>query len=78
MRSELDSEPNFGYMGTDMCVNATMQAYVDVTTQRVRLRILNGSNARLYNLEFTDHELETIDGHAVEAGINLWKTSSDS
>jgi len=27
--------------------------------------------------DFTDDELEAIDGHAVEGGINLWKTSSD-
>jgi L-glyceraldehyde 3-phosphate reductase len=26
---------------------------------------------------FTDDELARIDAHAVEAGINLWKTSSD-
>lgn len=39
---------------------------------------LENSLGALDNLEFTDHELETIDGHAVEAGINLWKTSSDS
>ena len=29
-------------------------------------------------LEFTDDELDAIDRHAVEAGINLWKASSDS
>jgi L-glyceraldehyde 3-phosphate reductase len=28
------------------------------------------------NLEFTDDELEAIDRHAVEAGINLWAQSS--
>lgn len=29
------------------------------------------------NLRFSDEELATIDKHAVEAGINLWKTSSE-
>ena len=28
--------------------------------------------------EFSDQELEAIDGHAVEAGINIWKASSDN
>ena len=30
------------------------------------------------NLKFTAEELAKIDRHAVDAGINLWKTSSDS
>ena len=30
------------------------------------------------NLEFSDDELAKIDKHAVDAGINLWETSSDS
>lgn len=33
-----------------------------------------GSTARL---DFTEDELAAIDHHAVESGINLWKTSSD-
>ena len=28
--------------------------------------------------EFTDDELAQIDQHAVDAGINLWSTSSDA
>jgi L-glyceraldehyde 3-phosphate reductase len=32
--------------------------------------------AALDNLEFGDEELAEIDGHATEAGINLWETSS--
>ena len=31
----------------------------------------------LDNLDFSDDELAEIDGHAVDAGINLWKASSD-
>jgi L-glyceraldehyde 3-phosphate reductase len=31
----------------------------------------------LENLDFSDEELRTIDGHAVEAGINIWSTSSE-
>jgi L-glyceraldehyde 3-phosphate reductase len=32
----------------------------------------------LGNLEFSSEELTEIDGHATDAGINLWKRSSDS
>jgi L-glyceraldehyde 3-phosphate reductase len=34
--------------------------------------------AALDNLEFSDEELEEIDRHAVEAGINLWAESSSA
>ena len=34
--------------------------------------------AALGNLEFTDDELAAIDGHAVEAGINIWEASSSA
>ncbi|OFE17152.1 aldo/keto reductase [Humibacillus sp. DSM 29435] len=37
---------------------------------------LEDSLGALGNLEFTDAELAKIDRHAVEGGINLWKTSS--
>jgi L-glyceraldehyde 3-phosphate reductase len=38
---------------------------------------LEDSLGALDNLDFSDDELRAIDGHAVEAGINLWKASSD-
>ena len=37
---------------------------------------LENSLGCLDRLDFTDDELETIDRHAVEGGINLWKSSS--
>ena len=37
---------------------------------------LDENLAALDNLEFTDDELTTIDAHAVDAGINLWSSSS--
>ncbi len=37
---------------------------------------LENSLGALDNLEFSDDELDKIDRHAVEGGINLWKTSS--
>jgi L-glyceraldehyde 3-phosphate reductase len=38
---------------------------------------LEDSLGALRNLEFLDDELAEIDGHAIDAGINLWKASSD-
>ena len=35
------------------------------------------ASAAVKNLEFSAEELAKIDQHAVDAGINLWKTSSD-
>lgn len=58
--SQQTNEPNFGLMGIDICVNGTLQPYVDVRTDRVRLRVLNGSNARLYNLRFSDDRSFTV------------------
>jgi suppressor of ftsI len=49
-----ETEPNFGQLGTDMIVNGTMDAYLDVQDRRVRLRLLNASNARLYHVGFSD------------------------
>jgi L-glyceraldehyde 3-phosphate reductase len=40
------------------------------------VRQLENSLGCLDNLTFTDDELRRIDEHAVEGGINLWKTSS--
>ncbi len=39
---------------------------------------LDDSLGAMERLEFTDEELSAIDRHAVESGINLWKTSSDA
>ncbi|HET7760806.1 MAG TPA: L-glyceraldehyde 3-phosphate reductase [Phycicoccus sp.] len=38
---------------------------------------LDDSLDAVKNLRFTDDELARIDRHAVDSGINLWKTSSD-
>ena len=38
---------------------------------------LEDSLGALANLDFSDDELAEIDSHAIDAGINLWKASSD-
>ena len=38
----------------------------------------NGTSGDVNNLErYSDEELAKLDTHAVDAGINLWKASSD-
>ncbi|WP_277210556.1 multicopper oxidase family protein [Isoptericola croceus] len=52
-----DGPPLFspvGIVGDTILVNGTPGPYLDVTTERVRLRVLNGANARVMNLGFTD------------------------
>jgi L-glyceraldehyde 3-phosphate reductase len=39
---------------------------------------LEDSLGALADLAFTDEELAEIDRHAVDAGINIWKASSDA
>ncbi|MGC5021014.1 multicopper oxidase family protein [Micromonospora sp. DT47] len=45
---------NVGILGDTVLVNGTVGPYLDVVTERVRLRILNGSTARVYNFGFAD------------------------
>ncbi|MFI1534027.1 multicopper oxidase family protein [Streptomyces anandii] len=57
---------NLGVLGDTILVNGTYDPYFRVTTRRVRLRLLNGSNARVYWLGFTDgrvfHQVATDAG----------------
>lgn len=45
---------NVGLLGDELLVNGTHSPYLDVTTQRVRLRLLNASNARFFDFGFAD------------------------
>ncbi|MBN8665662.1 MAG: multicopper oxidase domain-containing protein [Chitinophagales bacterium] len=44
-----------GYMGESIIVNGVYSPYTEVATRYYRLRILNGSNARMYNLSFSNN-----------------------
>lgn len=44
-----------GYMGETIIVNGEASPYTEVATRFYRLRILNGSNARIYNLAFSNN-----------------------
>ena len=43
-----------GYMGENILVNGVHAPFLQVATQMYRLRILNGSNARIYNLALSN------------------------
>jgi FtsP/CotA-like multicopper oxidase with cupredoxin domain len=52
-----DSAPtmsNVGVLGDEILVNGTHDPYFEATTSLVRFRVLNASNARVYNLGFAD------------------------
>lgn len=43
-----------GMKGDTLLCNGTINAVVDLPTKQVRFRLLNGSNARVYNVAFSD------------------------
>jgi len=52
-----ETEPflsDVGIIGDRVTVNGTLAPYLDVTTERVRLRLLNASNGRLFQFGFAD------------------------
>ncbi len=46
--------PSTGFLGDTIITNGKMGTYLPVSTQAVRLRLLNASNARVYNFGFSD------------------------
>ena len=43
-----------GYFGQYICVNGSWSAFHNIKTKIYRIRLLNGSNARVYNLSFSN------------------------
>jgi FtsP/CotA-like multicopper oxidase with cupredoxin domain len=43
-----------GYLGSDILINGTPDAYLNVNRTLYRFRLLNGSNARIYKVAFSD------------------------
>ncbi|WP_226924753.1 multicopper oxidase family protein [Georgenia satyanarayanai] len=66
----LESTVPSGVMGEAFMVNGTIGAVQEVTTERVRLRLLNGSTLRSYNFGFDDDrsfQLVASDGGLLRA-----------
>jgi len=57
----------FGMLGDHVLVNGTHDPCLEVSTERVRLRLLNGSNARMYHVEFADRRAFQVVG--TDAGL---------
>jgi FtsP/CotA-like multicopper oxidase with cupredoxin domain len=71
---DLDLDPDgneVGLLGTTVMTNGTVGAYQQVTTELVRLRLLNGSTARTYALGFDDREVQLVatDGGLLRAPV---------
>ncbi|GHH65284.1 multicopper oxidase family protein [Promicromonospora soli] len=62
-----------GILGDVVMTNGTVGAYQEVTTERVRLRLLNGSTARTYQLGFEDLDMDLVatDGGLLDAPVRL-------
>ncbi len=53
-------EMSFGYLGDKVLVNGTPDAYFEVGRTLYRFRLLNGSNARVYKIAFSDNRTFNI------------------
>ena len=66
---------SFGVLGDTILVNGTYDPYLEITRSLVRFRILIGSNARFYNLGFTDdrefHLVATENGFLPDGPVAL-------
>ncbi|MFB7796753.1 multicopper oxidase family protein [Isoptericola sp. NPDC056134] len=62
-----------GTLGSTVVTNGVAGAYQRVTTERVRLRLLNGSTARTYALGFADRGMDLVatDGGLLDAPVRL-------
>ncbi len=65
----------FGILGEEILVNGTHDPYLPVTTTLVRLRVLNASTARTYNLGFADDRSFAV--IATDAGLLAEPVSVD-
>src|SRR5699024_1611285 len=64
----------YGFMGNTVLINGAISPQLEVKNEVIRLRILNGSNARSYNFNFTDGtEFYQIasDGGLLEESIRM-------
>src|SRR5918999_1377829 len=69
-----DDREELGILGDTLLVNGTYGPYLDVSTERVRLRLLNGSTARTYDFGFSDGRdfaLIATDGGLLERPAEL-------
>jgi len=63
-----------GTLGRTVMANGTVGAYQEVTTERVRLRLLNGSTARIYAFGFEDRDVQLV---ATDGGLLRTPVTTD-
>lgn len=61
-RFDGDGQVQSGGLGEDVLVNGTYGPHLDVTTEKVRLRLLNASVKRVFDLGFSDNRDLTLVG----------------
>src|SRR5918995_2269538 len=69
-----DEREELGILGDTLLVNGTYGPYLDVSSERVRLRLLNGSTARTYDFGFSDQRdfaLIATDGGLLERPVEM-------
>jgi blue copper oxidase len=69
-----DGEIQDGGLGEDVLVNGTHSPYLDVVTERVRLRLLNASVKRVFSFGFSNNRAFTMvasDGGLLPAPVSL-------
>ena len=65
---------NLGTLGDEILVNGTPGPYAEVTTEAVRLRLLNGSGGRTFTFAFDDRrefDVVATDGGLLEAPVRV-------
>lgn len=67
--------PSTGFLGDTVVTNGRIGTYLPVATEAVRLRLLNASNARIYNFGFEDDR--AFDIVATDGGLLPQPISSD-
>ncbi|MDR2997999.1 MAG: multicopper oxidase domain-containing protein [Microbacterium sp.] len=72
-RLSMDGGSEVGILGNTILVNGTPGAYRRVTTERVRLRLLNGSTGRTFTFAFEDRSMTMIasDGGLLDKPLEL-------
>ena len=76
---ELGGQGSFGVMGNTMLINGTWDPHLAIERSLIRFRLLNGSNARFYNVGFDDdrsfHLVATDNGLLLDAPVELDRIS---
>ncbi|MGW4469396.1 multicopper oxidase family protein [Nonomuraea sp. NPDC004354] len=73
LNEEIPTVGGMGVLGDLITVNGTVSPYVDVRFKRIRLRILNASNSRFYNIGMADDRsfaLVATDGGLLSAPLD--------